>query len=141
MNLNEQLRLLSIFHYVVGGLHALFASFGLIHFFIGLSIILYPAGWAEGNGGGPPPLFGFLFAGIGAVFVLAGWILGGLTILSGRFISRRVHRTFSIVMGAVNCALFPFGTVLGVFDIILLTKDETKQLYAGAAGVRPEGLE
>lgn len=32
MSRNEQIRILSIFHYVVGALHALFGSFGLIHF-------------------------------------------------------------------------------------------------------------
>lgn len=36
---------------------------------------------------------------------------------------------FSIIMGGVNCAMLPLGTVLGVFDLVLLTKEETRRLY------------
>ena len=146
MNLNEQLRILAIFHYVVGGLHALFGCFGLIHFFIGISFIFDPSAWDSGSQAPPPFWFGYLFAIIGGGFVLFGWILGTLTIISGRCISRRKRRVFSIVMGGVNCAMMPFGTVLGVFDLILLSKDETKLQYAeqGAAAnpypLRGQGL-
>ncbi len=133
MNLNEQLRTLSIFHYVVGGLHALFGSFGLIHFFLGMSIIIDPSLWASGAEA-PPWWFGLLFALIGGGFVLFGWALGFVTILSGHYIARRKHRIFSIVIGAINCAMMPIGTVLGVFDILLLTKDETRREYESAGG-------
>lgn len=131
MNLNEQLRILSIFHYVVGGLHALFGSFGLIHFFLGMSIIIDPSLWGDEA---PPWWFGLLFALIGGGFVLFGWALGFVTILSGHYIARRKHRIFSIVIGAINCAMMPIGTVLGVFDILLLTKDETRREYESAGG-------
>ena len=43
MSRNEQLRILSIFHYVVGGMHAFFGSFGLLHFFIGISFLVNPS--------------------------------------------------------------------------------------------------
>lgn len=130
MNLLEQLRLLSIFHYVVGGLHMLFGSFGLIHFSIGLAFMMGSKDFFGSGSAAPPPWFGLLFATIGGGFVLFGWTIGILTILSGRYIAARKKRTFSIVMAAINCALLPFGTVLGVFDLIVLTKDETMQLYA-----------
>lgn len=128
MNLNEQLRALAIGHYVVGGLHALFACFGLIHFAVGMSFILQPEAWNSADGA-PPSWFGLMFAGLGGAFVLFGWTLGALTMLSGRFIQRRRHRMFSIIMGGVNCAMLPLGTVLGVFDLVLLTKEETRRLY------------
>lgn len=130
MNRNEQLRILSIFHYVVGGLHALFGSFGLIHFFIGLSFVANPSIWNPPHAqNAPPAWFGWIFLIAGGGFVLFGWTLGVLTVLSGRYIAARKNRMFSIVVGAVNCALMPFGTVLGVFDIILLTNDEVKAIY------------
>jgi hypothetical protein len=129
MTINEQVRILAIFHYVVGGMQALFGCFGFIHLFIGVSFILNPDAWHTSPSDAPPQWFGIVFALVGGGVILLGWVLGFLTILSGRFISRRVHRTFSIVMGAVNCAMIPFGTVLGVFDIILLTKDELKMQY------------
>jgi len=131
MTLKEQLNLLSIFHYVVGGLHALFGSFGLIHFTIGLCVLFGGFGsMAQTPPGNEPPAFiGLFFAIFGAVFVLLGWTLGTLTILSGRRIAQRRARKFSIVIGAINCAMFPFGTTLGVFTLILLTRDPVVREY------------
>jgi len=78
----------------------------------------------------PTPAFvGLFFAIFGGLFVLFGWVLGFLTILSGRFIAQRKNRTFSIAMGAVNCTMVPFGTVIGVFDIVLLTNAEVIKEY------------
>ena len=126
----EKLRLLSVFHYVVGGLIALFASMGLIHVTFGLLILLNPGLFASSNGqGGPPAFFGLFFGLVGGGVVVIGWTLGFLTILSGRYIAHRKRRMFSLVMGCINCVLFPFGTVLGVFDIILLTRDDVRALY------------
>ena len=130
--MTENLRLLSIFHYVVGGLIALFASFGLIHFAVGLIFLFNPTCFppTDPQGAPPPPTWvGLLITIIGGGVVLTGWTLGFLTILSGRFIAQRKRRMFSLVMGCINCVLFPFGTVLGVFDIILLTRDDVRALY------------
>ncbi|MBN8711180.1 MAG: hypothetical protein BGO12_16930 [Verrucomicrobia bacterium 61-8] len=131
MTPKEQLNLLAIFHYVVGGLHALFGSFGLIHFTIGLCMLFGGFGsMSQTHPGSEPPAFiGLFFAIFGAVFVLFGWTLGALTILSGRKIAQRRARKFSVVMGAINCAMFPFGTTLGVFTLILLNRREADLEY------------
>jgi hypothetical protein len=44
-----------------------------------------------------------------------------LTFIAGRFIHRRVNRTFSIVIAGINCLHF-FGTALGIFTLIVLTR-------------------
>lgn len=133
--MSEKLRLLAIFHYVVGGLHALFSSFGLIHFCMGLFFLLNPKVFAESNGqSAPPEWFGLIFVLVGGGIVLTGWTLGFLTILSGRFIAQRKRRTFSLVMGCINCALMPFGTVLGVFTVLLLTRDDVRAVYGEPKG-------
>jgi len=36
---------------------------------------------------------------------------------------------FSFIFAAILCGLFPFGTVLGVFTIIVLSKDSVKKIY------------
>lgn len=129
MATSEQLRILSIGHYVVGGLHALFGCFGLIYLAIGSLVFLSPAAMSSGANNAPPAFMGIFFAAFGAAFVLFGWTLGFLTILSGRYIAERKNRTFSLVMGAVNCVMVPFGTVIGVFDIVLLTNSEVIKEY------------
>jgi hypothetical protein len=129
--MQENLRILAIFHYVVGGLHALLSSFGLIHVCMGLFLLLSPASFTSPDVqmSGPPQWIGLIFMMVGGGIVLTGWTLGFFTILSGRYIALRKKRMFSLVMGCINCILFPFGTVLGVFTIILLTRDDVKAMY------------
>lgn len=65
---DEHLRLLAIFHYVVAGMQALFASFPIIHFFIGAAMVFGSFG---SKGGEAPP------AAVGWFFMLfaGGWML------------------------------------------------------------------
>ena len=125
----DQLGLLATFHYVVAALGALFACLPLIHVAIGLMFILHPAFLTEGQHPAPPPWFGLIFVLFGGVFVLMGWAMAVCTFLSGRFLARRRHRMFSMVVAGLLCMFAPFGTVLGVFTIIALSKDSVQQLY------------
>ncbi len=43
--------------------------------------------------------------------------------------SARRHRTFSIVIASLSCMSFPFGTILGVFTLIVLVRPSVKILY------------
>ena len=126
----DQLRLISIFHYVVGGIHLFGSSFALIHFVLGLLMILRPGMFGNNP---PPPFLGVLFTAIGGAVIVCGWTLGICTIFSGRCIQRRVRRTFSIIIAAINCALVPFGTALGVFTLIVLMRDSVRRLYGASA--------
>jgi len=128
MNNQEQLRLISIFHYIVGAMEACFGCMGLMHLFIGISMLISPASWAS-DGPPPPPFAGWFFAIAGGALILAGLTAGILTALSGRFIAKRRHRNFSIVIAAIICLFMPFGTVLGVFTLVALTKSEVIELY------------
>ncbi len=126
----EHLRLLAIFHYVVAGMGALFACLPLIHVAIGIMMVTQPATFAGNNHGPPPPaFFGYLFAGLGAFFVLLGWAGAVCTFISGRCLARRRNRLFSFVMAAFLCMFMPFGTVLGIFTIIVLSRESVKRLY------------
>lgn len=129
---HEHLRLLEIFHYVVAGITALFASFPLLHVGLGLAIMLRPD-WMKNGGEMPPALFGLFFVLLGGAFCLIGWSLAALTALSGRFLARRRHRMFSFVIAALLCAFFPFGTALGVFTVIVLSRESVQRLYAETA--------
>ncbi len=129
----EHLKLLSIFHYVVGGIGAFFACFPLIHVFLGVMMVATPESVVGNNGGAPPPFVGFLFVGLGLLFVLVGWAVAVLTVISGRMLARRRRRTFSFVVAALLCMFIPFGTVLGVFTIIVLSRDSVRRLYGEIA--------
>ena len=125
----EHLRLLSIFHYIVGGLAGLFALFPVIHLVIGLVFILAPEVF-ESKGETPPALVGWLFVIFAGMFIITGWVLAGFIITAGRFLARRRHRLFCLVIAGIECAFMPFGTVLGVFTIIVLMRESVKELFS-----------
>lgn len=128
----EHLKLLSIFHYIVGGLAGLFALFPVIHLVIGLVFILAPEA-VESNGKAPPAFLGWLFVIFAGMFIITGGVLAGFVITAGRFLVRRRHYLFCFVIAAIECAFIPFGTVLGVFTIIVLMRESVKELFSKEA--------
>ncbi len=129
----EHLKLLSIFHYIVGGLVGLFALFPVIHLVIGLVFILAPESLESNNGEAPPAWFGWFFVIFAALFIISGWVLAGFVITAGRFLARHRHRLFCFVIAAIECAFVPFGTVLGIFTIIVLMRESVKELFSKEA--------
>lgn len=128
----EHLKLISIFHYIVSGLAAFFACIPFIHFAIGLFMILAPQKFGQGNNQ-PPAFMGWLFVVMASFFILAGWTFAVLVLIAGRFIARRKHYQFCFVVACVECILMPFGTVLGVFTILVLNRPTVKQLFNQAS--------
>lgn len=124
----EHLKLLSVFHYVVGGMIGLFACIPLIHVTVGLIFVFAPESM-ENSGDMPPAAFGWMFVGIGAFCSLMGWTLATLVIAAGRKLSKRKSRTFCIVVAGILCAFAPIGTVLGVFTIMVLLRESVKPLF------------
>ncbi|HXU31101.1 MAG TPA: hypothetical protein VN851_11035 [Thermoanaerobaculia bacterium] len=134
----EHLRLLSIFHYVVAGFAAMFACLPLVHLAIGLAFL---SGKIEGTQGPDDGgrLVGGVLVALASVFLLLGWTLVALLVLAGRSLARHRRYTFCLVMAAISCAFMPFGTVLGVFTLIVLLRPGVKELFG--VGVAPlEGL-
>jgi uncharacterized Tic20 family protein len=126
MTQDEQyLNLLSIFHYVVAGLTALFSCFFLIHIAIGIAML---CGAFEGKDS-PPRFIGLFFIIFPTLFIMAAWILAGFMIAAGRKLRQRKSRTFCLVVAGIECISMPFGTILGVFTIVLLMKDSVKAIF------------
>jgi len=131
-NDEDHLRLLSIFHYIVGGLAGFSALIPVVYVLFGLFFVFSPGKFA--NAGAPPPaLFGWIFIILGAIFMMLGLLVAGLIITTGRFLSRRKHHLFCLVTAGVECAFMPFGTVLGVFTIVVLMRESVKPMFAAEA--------
>ncbi len=132
----EHLRLLSIFHYVVAGIAALAACFPLIHLGMGLMMLFAPDTFKPRQPGEAEMLrfMGIFFAAIAAVMILLGWSFAVCVLLAGRNLARRRRYTFCMVMAALLCLFMPFGTVLGVFSIIVLVRPSVKALFEQAGG-------
>lgn len=126
----DQLRLLSIFHFVVGGIAALFSCIPFIHFFLGLAMT---TGWLQ-DVDPAGQVFGIFFMVFAGLFILAGWAFAICVITAGRCLAARRRYMFCLVMAAVECIFMPFGTVLGVLTIVVLNRPSVKRLF----GVEPE---
>ena len=61
---------------------------------------------------------------------LVGLALAGAALAAGRFIARRVRRTFCLAIAAVECLVFPIGTVLGVATLIVLARPTVRSMFA-----------
>ncbi len=55
--------------------------------------------------------------------------VAALSYLTGRFLSRRQHHTFCVVISALNCMYMPLGTALGVFTILVLQRPSVRTLF------------
>ena len=124
----QHLNLLSVFHFVGAG----FALLGVL--FIGAHYLLMGTALtraAAHQGPSAPPeeffaLFKWFYALMGA------WYGSSLVlnVLAGIYLRARKHRTFCIVVAALNCLHMPFGTVLGIFTIVVLARDSVRNAFA-----------
>src|SRR6266536_4066605 len=92
----QHLKLLAIFHYVVAGLTAAFSSIFLVHAGLGVMMLLRP-GFFDGKS--PDPFGGWIFFAMGCAAVMFGWTLAACIGLTGRFLAKRRHHTFCLVIG------------------------------------------
>ena len=134
----QYLKLLSIFHYVVGGLAALFACFPIMYIAIGI-LAVYAPGTMDSEGDAMPACIGWIFIITGGGLMLLGWAFAVCIIVAGRYLARQVHYLFCMVIAAIECIFMPFGTVLGVFTIVVLAKPPVKEMFEQLAVSKPSG--
>ena len=123
----NQLKLLEIFHYVAAGITVLVGCFPIIHLAIGIGLQLVPIG--DHPAADVPRIVGWILIVIAAILILVFWVLAFVIFLSGRNLRRRQRYMFCMVVAGISCLLIPYGTVLGVFTIIVLMRPSVKQIF------------
>lgn len=131
----SQLQVLSVFHYVVAGLTAVFSLFPLIYLLMGVAVIFAaPPPLAPGEA--PPPfdprLLGWVFVLIGGLGCAAGLVLAGYMAYAGRCLAQRRRYLLCMVVAGVACIFMPFGTALGVFTLVVLSRPAVKAAFQTA---------
>jgi hypothetical protein len=130
----EHLRLLSIFHYIVGGLAALFSFFPLLYTTVGAIFIFVARHGTPGPGEEPPPEFiGWILVVIGSFLFLLGIAIAICILIAGRSLAKHTRYWFAFVMACIEYLFLPFGTILGVLTIIVLSRESVKTLFLAAA--------
>jgi len=129
----EQLNLLAIFHYVVAGFAALFSFFPLIYTALGV-IFIFAArhGTAKPDEELPPEFLGWIFAVVGSLLFVTAIVMAICIFIAGRSLALRKRYTFTLVIACIECLFVPFGTILGVFTIVTLSRESAKALFSAA---------
>jgi len=122
------LNLLSIFHYVVGGIKYVFGCIPIIHLVIGLVFLFAPLHSNKGEEL-PMALMGGFFVVFALAFITMSWTLATMMLIVGYKLGRRKSYMFCLVIACIECISMPFGTILGVFTIILLSRPSVKALF------------
>ena len=100
-----------------------------MHVFMGLMMVSGKF-FGETDGSPPPVGFGWIFVIMGSVFILIGWTISICIIVAGRKLKQRKGQMYCMIVAGIECMLMPFGTVLGVFTLIVLNRESVKQTYA-----------
>ena len=134
----EHLQLLAIFHYVVAGLAALFSFFPLLYTTVG-AIFIFAArhGTAKPGEDLPPEFLGWIFAALGSLLFLMGIAIAICILIGGRSLALRKRYSFALVMSCIECLFIPFGTILGVFTIVVLSRESVRGLFSTTATPTP----
>jgi hypothetical protein len=137
----EQLRLLEIFHYILGTITCLFGLVGLLYVLLGVVMSRTMAGPAWS--GSFSQMFAGLWIGMSAFGVVMCETSGVLSMIAGWKYRRRSSYWFCFAVAAINCLFMPVGTVLGVFSIIVLNRHSVKVLFQRqlASDARSNNLE
>ncbi|PYJ27313.1 MAG: hypothetical protein DME90_10460, partial [Verrucomicrobia bacterium] len=80
----------------------------------------------------PPEFLGWIFVGLGSFLLLLGIAMATCILIAGRCLSRFKCYSFTLVIACVECLFIPFGTILGVFTIIVLSRESVKALFSTA---------
>lgn len=126
----ENLRLLSIFHYVVAGIAAIFSCFPIVHVVVGVAVLTGNLDDGSTTDDASSVVFGLMFVLIPAFIILLGWAFAACIAISGRYIVQKRRYLFCLVIAALSCLFMPLGTILGVFTIIVLMRPSVKELFA-----------
>jgi hypothetical protein len=123
----RHLDLLGIFHFLFAALLAVCGLLPVFHLLFGLGIL---SGAFPGGGQGPPAFVGAAFTLIALFAILFSWGLALIVALAGRHLKDRTGYTFCIIVAAIECTMFPFGTALGIFTLIVLMRPSAKALFS-----------
>ena len=133
----DHLKLLSIFHFLLGGLATLAAMFPVIHLALGIGLVsgFFPAD-TPGQGG-PELIVGWIFVVLASLLILLFLVCAGLAVYTGVCLANEKRHGFCTAVACLECLFFPWGTVLGVVTLMVLMRPSVKELFGVAMPAAP----
>lgn len=129
----DHLKVLSIFHFILGGLAALAALFPVIHLALGIGLVggFFP-GEALPAADSPELFVGWFFVVLASLLIVAFLAFAAMAIRAGANLANARGYDFCIAIACVECLIVPFGTMLGVISLVILLRPSVKQLFGVA---------
>jgi hypothetical protein len=131
---DQHLHLLAKFHYAVAALAAVCACLPLINMVIGIILLINPEVLTTRfTPFGLESLIGLLFAVMGGAATVIGWALAVCLYKTARYLNERRRWTFCFSTAVATCTFLPFGTILGIFTIVVLWRPAVKTMFGHPA--------
>jgi hypothetical protein len=121
----KYLKLLSIFHYLLGGLN-LVISIGYVVYMVWFWNFLSTTRETDLTTSQAP--YNSILT-IWFFWPLIIFTYSICLIVSGRLLTNREGYWFSFVVACIECLVFPLGTILGIITLIILLRDSVRTLY------------
>ncbi len=121
----DLLRVLAIFHWVFGGMALLASLVPLV--MLGFGVFL-----AAGPGQEDPEatIASVVLTCLGIALGTLAFCYGTGMVLAGRGLWSQKRWVLCLVMAAVTCILFPYGTVLGALSVVMLAKNGVRERFS-----------
>lgn len=130
----EHLKLLGIFHYIWGAL-SLLGGIVIGGYFLIIGIILMnnPPTSTSSEDSGTASMVGGILMGVGVVLFLIVVVYGILTLMAGgKYRKHQGGYWFCFILAIVTLVIGGIpGIVLGIFSLIVLSRDSVKALFRG----------
>src|SRR5262245_46062511 len=132
----DQLRVLSLGHFIMAGLAVGGLALLSFHWMMMRTLVENPQAWGNAPNAPSPREFWAAFRWFYLIFGTFTIVGGGLNALSGWLIRTRRARVFSLVVAGIKSVGFPIATTLAVFTFVVLLRDSVAELYTAAAAER-----
>lgn len=70
-----------------------------------------------------------LLLGFGFVLFLIGVVVLFCIILTGQSLARYENYHYCLIVAVLECLIFPLGTILGIYTILVLRRKSVKELF------------
>ena len=131
---HEHLKLLGIFHYIWGALSLLGGIFiGGYFLVIGVILMNNPPTSTSSEDSGTASMAGGILIGVGVVLFLVVVVYGILTLMAGgKYRKHQGGYWFCFILAIVTLVIGGIpGIVLGIFSLIVLSRESVKTLFRG----------
>ena len=130
----EHLKLLGIFHYIWGALSLIGGIFiGGYFLVIGVILMNNPPTSTSSEDSGTASMAGGILIGVGVVLFLVVVVYGILTLMAGgKYRKHQGGYWFCFILAIVTLVIGGIpGIVLGIFSLIVLSRESVKTLFRG----------